>query len=75
VGDGQTITRAARAGTLGLDDYAGGTFTITALGMYGVESFTPIINEPQVGILGVNRIYDGIEWKGELLAQPFRLLV
>jgi pyruvate dehydrogenase E2 component (dihydrolipoamide acetyltransferase) len=60
------LAQAARAGTLGMDDYAGGTFTITALGMYGVDSFTPIINEPQVGILGVNRIYDGIEWKGEV---------
>lgn len=56
---------AARDGSLGLDDYAGGTFTVTALGMYGVDSFTPIINEPQSGILGVNRIYDGLEWDGD----------
>ena len=56
---------AARDGTLGLDDYAGGTFTVTALGMYGVDSFTPIINEPQSGIMGVNRIFDGVEWDGE----------
>jgi pyruvate dehydrogenase E2 component (dihydrolipoamide acetyltransferase) len=56
---------AARDGALGLDDYAVGTFTVTALGMYGVDSFTPIINEPQSGILGVNRIYDGLEWDGE----------
>jgi pyruvate dehydrogenase E2 component (dihydrolipoamide acetyltransferase) len=56
---------AARDGTLGLDDYAGGTFTVTALGMYGVDSFTPIINEPQSGIMGVNRIFDGVEWDGD----------
>jgi len=56
---------AAREGTLGLDDYAGGTFTVTALGMYGVDSFTPIINQPQTGIMGVNRIFDGVEWNGE----------
>ena len=56
------LAAAARDGSLGLDDYAGGTFTVTALGMYGVDSFTPIINEPQSGILGTNRIYDGIEW-------------
>jgi len=56
---------AARDGSLGLDDYAGGTFTVTALGMFGVDSFTPIINEPQSGILGVNRIYDGLEWDGD----------
>jgi pyruvate dehydrogenase E2 component (dihydrolipoamide acetyltransferase) len=59
------LASAAREGTLGLDDYAGGTFTVTALGMYGVDSFTPIINEPQAGILGVNRIFDGIEWNGD----------
>ncbi len=59
------LAKAARDGTLGLDDYAGGTFTVSALGMYGVDSFTPIINEPQAGILGVNRIYDGTIWKGD----------
>lgn len=56
------LAGAARDGSLGLDDYAGGTFTITALGMFGVDSFTPIINQPQSGILGVNRIYDGLRW-------------
>jgi len=59
------LALAARDGSLGLDDYAGGTFTVTALGMYGVDSFTPIINEPQSGILGVNRIYEGVEWDGD----------
>lgn len=59
------IASAAKEGTLSMDDYAGGTFTVTALGMYGVDSFTPIINEPQAGILGVNRIYEGIEWNGD----------
>jgi pyruvate dehydrogenase E2 component (dihydrolipoamide acetyltransferase) len=59
------LAACARDGTLGLDDYAGGTFTISALGMFGVDSFTPIINQPQSGILGVNRILDGIKWEGE----------
>lgn len=59
------LASAARDGTLGLDDYAGGTFTISALGMFGVDSFTPIINEPQSGILGVNRIFEGLAWDGE----------
>ena len=56
------LAKAARAGSLGLDEFAGGTFTVTALGMYGVDAFTPIINAPQAGILGVNRIYDGLSW-------------
>jgi pyruvate dehydrogenase E2 component (dihydrolipoamide acetyltransferase) len=59
------LATAARAGALGLDDYAGGTFTVSALGMFGVNSFTPIINRPQSGILGVNQIYDGLSWDGE----------
>jgi len=59
------LAAGARDGTLGLDDYAGGTFTVSALGMYGVDSFTPIINTPQAGILGVNRIFDGVEWEGD----------
>ncbi len=55
----------ARQGKLGLDDYAGGTFTVSSLGMYGVDSFTPILNTPQTGILGVNRLFDGVEWDGD----------
>lgn len=59
------LAREARAGKLGLDDMHGGTFTVSALGMYGVDSFTPILNPPQVGILGVNRIYEGLAWRTE----------
>ena len=56
------LAARARAGSLGLDDLAGGTFTVTSLGMYGVDTFTPILNPPQAGILGVGRIYDGVKW-------------
>ena len=38
------------------DDLSGGTFTLTNLGMYGVDAFTPIINPPEAAILGVGRI-------------------
>src|SRR5579885_2732170 len=48
-------TSRAREGRLGPDDF-GGTFTITNLGMYGVEGFTPIVNPPEVAILGVGAI-------------------
>lgn len=50
------LAQKAREGKLTLDDVGGGTFTITNLGMYGVDGFTPIINPPQVAILGVGRI-------------------
>ncbi len=59
------LAGAARAGTLGLDDMAGGTFTVSALGMFGVDAFTPILNAPQSGILGVNRIRDDVAWDGD----------
>ena len=43
----------ARNGKLGPDDYTGGTFTVSNLGMYGITFFTPIINLPESLILGV----------------------
>lgn len=56
------LAARARAGSLGLGDLTGGTFTVTSLGMFGVDTFTPILNPPQAGILGVGRIYDGVKW-------------
>ena len=49
--------RAAN-GTLRLEDLAGGTFTITNGGVFGSLLSTPILNPPQVGILGLHRIQD-----------------
>ena len=48
----------ARKGTLVRSEYTEGTFTITNLGMYEIDEFTPIINPPEVGILGVGAIVD-----------------
>lgn len=59
------LVRAARDGKLSMDDYAGGTFSVSTLGMFGVDSFTPILNPPQAGILGVNRIREAVGWEGE----------
>lgn len=56
------LAQRARDGALSLSDVEGGTFTVTSLGMYGVDTFTPILNTPQAGILGVGRIYDGLRW-------------
>jgi len=44
---------AAREGAINPDLLQGGTFTITNMGMMGVETFTPVLNAPEVGILGV----------------------
>jgi pyruvate dehydrogenase E2 component (dihydrolipoamide acetyltransferase) len=54
----QALTERARAGRLTPDDVADGTFTVTNLGGLGVESFTPLINPPQAGILGIGRIME-----------------
>jgi pyruvate dehydrogenase E2 component (dihydrolipoamide acetyltransferase) len=50
------LIAAARTGTAKRDDLTGGTFTISNLGMYGIDAFTPIINLPECAILGVGRI-------------------
>jgi len=59
------MAAAARAGTLGLDEMAGGTFSVTALGMEGIDFFTPVINPPNVAILGVGRIHEAVRWEGD----------
>ncbi len=50
------LTEAVRSGDYSMSDLKGGTFTLSNLGPLGVDSFTPVINPPQVAILGVNRI-------------------
>lgn len=50
------LAAAARSRSIAPEDLAGGTFTVTNLGMYGITTFTPIINPPQAGILGVGSI-------------------
>jgi len=50
------LAQKARNNELKPDDYHGGTFTITNLGMFGITSFSPIINQPEVAILGINTI-------------------
>lgn len=56
----KALAAKAREGKLGPDEMTGGTFTITNLGTFGVESFTPIINPPQAAILAVCAIKDTI---------------
>jgi pyruvate dehydrogenase E2 component (dihydrolipoamide acetyltransferase) len=47
------LARRAQAGSLGVDEYKGGTFSISNLGMFGVDQFDAIINLPQAAILAV----------------------
>jgi pyruvate dehydrogenase E2 component (dihydrolipoamide acetyltransferase) len=52
------LAAKAQAGTLSMDEVEGGTFTISNLGSFGADAFTPIVNPPQCAILGVGRIVD-----------------
>lgn len=52
----ERLTAAARAGSLGLADLTGSTFTLNNYGVYGVDGSTPIINHPEAAMLGVGRI-------------------
>jgi pyruvate dehydrogenase E2 component (dihydrolipoamide acetyltransferase) len=54
--DAAALTERARSGQCTPDDLSGGTFTLTNLGMFGIDAFTPIINLPECAILGVGRI-------------------
>ncbi len=53
----------ARDGKLTLNELEGGTFSVTALGMYGVDMFTPVINPPNTAILGVGRLRTETRWE------------
>ena len=66
------LSKAARAGKLKPGDMAGGNFTISSLGGIGGTSFTPIVNAPEVAILGVVRsamkpVWDGSEFVPRLM--------
>lgn len=50
------LVTAARSGALQRRDLEGGTFTVTNLGAYGIDAFTPILNPPEVAILGVGAV-------------------
>jgi len=50
------LAQRAAEGTISPDDLTGGTFTVSNLGSLGISSFTPILNPPQVALLGVNAI-------------------
>lgn len=50
------LIRSAQMQTCSSDDLRGGTFTITNLGMFGIDAFTPVINPPETGILGLGAI-------------------
>ena len=65
------LASECKAGTINPDLLRDGSFTVTNLGSLGIESFTPVINPPQTGILGVNTIVNRVrEVNGQLALYP-----
>jgi pyruvate dehydrogenase E2 component (dihydrolipoamide acetyltransferase) len=66
------LATRAKDGRLANEDYAGGTFTISNLGMFGIEEFTAIINPPQAAILAVGATIPtpAVSDRGEVVVQP-----
>ena len=67
------LIRKSREGKLGTDELSGGTFTLSNLGMMGIDSFDAVINAPEAAILAVGRVKTVPEWhEGEWL--PRRII-
>jgi pyruvate dehydrogenase E2 component (dihydrolipoamide acetyltransferase) len=66
-GETGDLAERARTGQLKLEDVNGGTFTVTNLGTWGIDMFTPILNVGETGILGVGRIIEKpVVYRGEI---------
>jgi pyruvate dehydrogenase E2 component (dihydrolipoamide acetyltransferase) len=73
--EARSLAEKARAGKLTLEEVSGGTFTVSNLGMFGVDAFTPILNTPQTGILGVGRIVEKpAVYRGEIAKRAMMVL-
>jgi len=71
----RAFAKRAQDGTLTLEDLKGGTFTITNGGVFGSLMSTPILNPPQVGILGLHKIADrAVPVNGQVVIRPMMYL-
>ncbi len=69
--EAKMLAKSAVDGSINPDLLQGGTFTISNLGLFGIESFTPVINPPQVALLGVCAICERIRTvEGQITAYP-----
>lgn len=67
------LVERARAGQLTKEEISGGTFTVTNLGNYEIDAFTPIINPPEAAILGVGRVVEKVVIYQGKIAQRARI--
>ena len=69
------LANKARDGKATYEEVTGGTFTVTNLGGYGIDGFTPIINPPQVGILGMGRMQEKpVVYQGDIAKRSMMVL-
>lgn len=67
----EALIEATRDGKISMEDMTGGTFTISSLGAFGVRNFSPIINQPELAILGVCDMVDTpVVFNGEIVIRP-----
>ena len=73
--EARALAQKVREGQASYYEVTGGTFTITNLGAYDIDAFTPIINPPQVGILGTGRVVEKpIIHQGEIAKRSMMFL-
>lgn len=73
--ESRALATGTRAGTLPPKAYQSATFTVTNLGMTGIDWFTPILNPPQVGIVGLSRVVDrAVVRDGQIVVAPMTTL-
>ncbi|ANU09585.1 branched-chain alpha-keto acid dehydrogenase subunit E2 [Planococcus antarcticus DSM 14505] len=67
----KTAGQAAKDNKLKPDEMSGGTFTVSNLGMYAVDTFNPVINQPESAILGIGRIHEKpVGLNGQIVLRP-----
>ena len=69
------LAGSARAGKLPASAYQRGTFTVSTLGTTGIDWFTPVLNPPQIAILGIGRVAErAVVISGQVVARPMMTL-
>jgi pyruvate dehydrogenase E2 component (dihydrolipoamide acetyltransferase) len=69
------VVQKAQSGSLSHEEIRGGTFTLSNLGMFGVESFTAVINPPQAAILAIGQIQERVVPRsGQIVVRPYLTL-